>query len=147
MKKLIVLLILTMSLIANDIIVKESSCSVDITVKNIKNILKAKNLSTFAIINHHINAKSVDMKLNESKVIIFGNPKLGSGLMQQNMKVGLDLPMRILVYMDTDSKVKMAYRNGTWLESKHILRTSQKIKKMNRAMDKITRKAGTCIKE
>ncbi|MFT5659467.1 MAG: hypothetical protein ACI9TV_000083 [Sulfurimonas sp.] len=147
MKKLIVLLSLSMSLIANDIIVKESSCNVDTTVDNIKNIVRAKGLSVFAIINHHGNAKSVDMKLNESKMVIFGNPKLGTALMQQDMKVGLDLPIRILVYMDTDSKVKMAYRDGSWLENRHILNAPQKIKKMNMAMDKITTKAGTCIKD
>ena len=147
MKKIIVLLTLSMSLIANDIIVKESSCSVDTTVDNIKNIVRAKGLSVFAIINHHGNAKSVDMKLNESKMVIFGNPKLGTALMQQDMKVGLDLPIRILVYMDTDSKVKMAYRDGSWLENRHILNAPQKIKKMNMAMGKITTKAGTCTKD
>lgn len=146
-KKVLLTLAFGLSLFANDIIVKESACSVDETVEKIKNIVRAKGLSVFAIINHHGNAKSVDMKLNASKMVIFGNPRLGTALMQQDMKVGLDLPIRILVYKDTDSKVKMAYRDGSWLKNKHILNAPKKVKKLNKAMNMITTKAGTCIKD
>lgn len=147
MKGLLVVLMFSMSLMANDIIVKESSCSVDETVNKIKNIVRKKGLSVFAVINHHGNAKAVNMKLNESKMVIFGNPKLGTSLMQQDMLVGLDLPIRILVYIDTDSKVKMAYRDGSWLKNKHIIDAPKKLIKLNNAMEKITTKAGTCIKD
>ncbi|MEA2091200.1 MAG: DUF302 domain-containing protein, partial [Campylobacterota bacterium] len=105
MKKLILILGITASLLANNIIVKESSCSVDETVNNIKNIVKDRGLTFFALINHQGNAKFVDMKLNESKMIIFGSAKLGTPLMQQDMLVGLDLPIRVLVYRDSDGKV------------------------------------------
>jgi len=99
------------------------------------------------VINHHGNAKMVDMKLNESKMVVFGNPKLGTALMQQDMLVGLDLPLRVLVYKDTDGKVKMAYRDGSWLANKHILNIPKKIEKVNQGMDKITTKAGQCLKD
>ena len=147
MNKILAILALGTALLANDIIVKESSCSVNKTVKNIKNIVTKKGLSVFAIINHHGNAKMVDMKLNESKMVVFGNPKLGTRLMQQDMRVGLDLPLRILVYKDTDGKVKMAYRDGSWLATKHILNAPKKIEKVNKGMDKITTKAGLCKKD
>jgi len=146
-KKLLIILALGVSLLANDIIVKESNCSVDETVDNLKNIVRSKGLSIFAVINHQGNAKQVDMKLNESKMLIFGNPKLGTSLMQQDMKVGLDLPLRILVYVDNDSKVKMAYRDGSWLANKHILNAPKKLQKMNKAMENITTRAGQCKKD
>jgi len=146
-KKLLIILALGVSLLANDIIVKESNCSVDETVDNLKNIVRSKGLSIFAVINHQGNAKQVDMKLNESKMLIFGNPKLGTSLMQQDMKVGLDLPLRILVYVDSDSKVKMAYRDGSWLANKHILNAPKKLQKMNKAMENITTRAGQCKKD
>ena len=147
MKKLILALALVTGLFAdNGIIVKESSCSVDATINNLKNIVRGKGLSVFAVINHHGNAKAVGLKLNESKMLIFGNPKLGTALMQQDMLVGLDLPLRILVYKDTDGKVKMAYRDGSWLEGKHVLDAPKKIQKVNKAMNKMTTKAGTCKK-
>ena len=147
MQKLLIILACGISLMANDIIVKTSSCSVDATVSNLKTIMKEKGLTVFAVIDHHSNAKKVDMKLNESKVVIFGNAKLGTALMQEDIKVGLDLPLRVLVYKDSDGKVKMAYRNGTWLADEHTLNLPQKIQKVNKGMQNITNKAGQCIKD
>ncbi|MEO1938610.1 MAG: DUF302 domain-containing protein, partial [Sulfurimonas sp.] len=101
----------------------------------------------FAVINHSGNAKAVDMKLNEAKMIVFGNPRLGTALMQQDMTVGLDLPLRVLVYKDNDGKVKMAYRDGSWLDNKHIIDAPKKIQKVNKAMEMFTDKAGQCKKD
>ena len=147
MKKIVLLLALSLSLLANEIIVKNSCVSVDETARNIKNVVTKNGLHVFAIINHSGNAKMVDMKLNESKMIVFGNAKLGTALMQQDMKVGLDLPLRILVYKDTDGQVKMAYRDGSWLAARHILNAPQKEKKINKAMEMFTNKAGQCSKD
>ena len=147
MKKIGLILAMALSLMANDIIVKKSCTDVTTTANNIKNIVTTKGLSVFAIINHSGNAKMVDMKLNESKMVIFGNAKLGTGLMQQDMTVGLDLPLRILVFKDTDGEVKMAYRDGSWLASKHILNAPKKEKKINRAMAMFVNKAGQCSKD
>ena len=77
-------------------------------------------------------------------MMIFGNAKLGTALMQQDMKVGLDLPLRILAYRDTDSKVKMAYRDGSWLVKRHILNAPAKVIRVNKGMDKIITKARQC---
>ena len=147
MKKFLLFISLTLGLFANDIIVAKSCCDVTTTANNIKNIVTSKGLNVFAIINHSGNAKMVDMKLNESKMIIFGNAKLGTALMQQDMTVGLDLPLRILVYKDSDGEVKMAYRDGSWLSTKHILNAPKKVKKINRAMAMFVSKAGQCLKD
>jgi len=146
-KKILLVLLLSIAVQANNIIVKESHCSVNKTVQKLKHIIKKKGLKIFAVINHSGNAKMVNMKLNESKMIIFGNARLGTGLMQQDMTIGLDLPLRILVYKDSDSKVKMAYRDGSWLENKHILNAPKKVAKINKAMDKFTSKAGQCKRD
>ena len=145
--KIVLILGMALSLMANDIIVEKSCVDVSTTANNIKNIVSKKGLNVFAIINHSGNAKMVDMKLNESKMVIFGNAKLGTSLMQQDMTVGLDLPLRILVYTDTDGHVKMAYRDGSWLASKHIMDAPKKEAKINKAMDAFTTKAGQCKKD
>ncbi len=147
MKKITLILVMALSLLANDIIVKESCVDVSTTANNIKEIVTTKGLNIFALINHSGNAQMVDMKLNESKMVIFGNPRLGTALMQQDMTVGLDLPLRILVFKDTDGKVKMAYRDGSWLASKHILDAPKKEKKINKAMAMFVQKAGQCLKD
>ena len=147
MKLLLIIIAMTGSVFANDIIVKTSTCTVDETVTNLKHIIRNEGLGIFATINHSGNATMVDMKLNESKMVIFGNPRLGTALMQQDMTIGLDLPLRILVYKDGDEKVKMAYRDGTWLQNKHVINAPKKVAKVNNVMDKFTTEAGQCEKE
>lgn len=147
MKRFLLICATVLSLFANDIHVKESCLSVDNTLQNIKNIVNAKGLAVFATINHGGNAKMVNMELGESKMIIFGNAKLGTALMQQDMSTGLDLPLRVLVYKDSDGKVKMAYRDGSWLEDKHIINAPKKVARLNKAMENITTKAGQCLKD
>ena len=142
-KKLFLGLSLSLSLWANDIIIKDSSLSVDDTIEKIKFIVTQKGLTVFTIIDHRENAQKVDMPLNESKVIIFGNPKVGTLLMQEDMTVALDLPLRILVYRDAKDKVKIAYRDGSWIKSHHFLQEDNLVKKVDGAMNKITDKAGT----
>jgi len=71
-EKIILILAIALSLVANDIIVKKSCVDVRTTANNIKKIVSKKGLNVFAIINHSGNAKMVDMKLNESKMVIFG---------------------------------------------------------------------------
>ena len=147
MKKLMLILAFSLSLMANDIIVKTSSCSVDQTINNFKKIIKQRKLTFFALINHQGNADFVNMKMNESKLIIFGSAKIGTPLIQQDLLVGLDLPVKVLVYQDTDGKVKIAYRDGSWLKSKHVVNSPKLVNKLNKALDDMTTKAGQCKKD
>ncbi len=144
MKKILLVVALTFSVFANDIIVKNSCVSLDKTVHNIYDVVESKNLNIFAKINHSGNAKMVGMKLNKSIMVIFGNPKLGTKLMQQDMTVGLDLPLRILVYEDDKGQVKMAYRDGSWLADKHVLDAPKLTAKVNKGMEYFTTTAGSC---
>ena len=144
MKKILLVVALTFSVFANDIIVKNSCVSLDKTVYNIYDVVESKNLNIFAKINHSGNAKMVGMKLNKSIMVIFGNPKLGTKLMQQDMTVGLDLPLRILVYEDDKGQVKMAYRDGSWLADKHVLDAPKLTAKVNKGMEYFTTTAGSC---
>ena len=141
MEKFLAVLALGVAVFANDIIIKSSDYSVDKTIENIKNIVKAKGLSVFTVIDHKANAAGVNMALSESKVIIFGNPQVGTLLMQEDMRIALDLPLRILVYKDHEGQVKVAYRDGTWIKKHHYLKEENLIKKVNQGMKKISDKA------
>lgn len=146
MRKLILILLLVTGLLGSEIIIKSSDYSVDVTVERIKTIVTKKGLGVFAIVDHQKNAAEVDMKLGASKVIIFGNPKMGTAFMHQDIRAGLDLPLRVLVYEDNDAQVKIAYRNGTWLKDHHEIEAPELINKLNGALDKITTKAGAKTK-
>jgi len=140
-KYLLVLILLSSSVFANEIIIKSSKHSVNETINKIKTIVKKKGLGVFAIINHRGNAKSVGLTMRESKVIIFGNPKLGTEVMQENILAALDLPIRILVYEDVDGSVKIAYRDASWLKSLHGLKNNKTVAMIDHGLDKLTDKA------
>jgi len=142
MRKIILIMALGLSLFANDIIVKNSSNSVEATMNKLQNIVTKKGFTVFAVIDHQAGATKVRMKLAPSKEIIFGNPKMGTVLMQEKMEVGLDLPIRVLVFQDKELKTKIAYRDGAWLNSEHNLTKQKLINKMNFALDNITTEAG-----
>jgi uncharacterized protein (DUF302 family) len=135
MKKLLLLLVLGLSLHANDIIIKESALDVNQSVEKLKTVLIDKGFTVFAIIDHHQNAAEVNMPLPEAKVILFGNPKGGTVLMQEDIVAGLDLPLRVLVYQDNDSKIKVAYRNGTWLKEHYALKNDALIGKIDGGLE------------
>ena len=141
MKKLMLIIALSISVLANDIIVKESDYSVTKTIQNIKEIVTKKGLTVFSVINHQSNAKKAGLKMNEAKLIIFGNPKMGTNIMNNNIVSGLDLPLKILVYKDVDKKVKLAYRDGIWLKNEHNMKMDKLTTKMSNALNKITNKA------
>jgi len=141
-RKLLLLVALGLSLFANDIIVKDSSQTVERTIDKLQNIVGKKGFTVFAVVNHQKGADKVRMKMRPSEEIIFGNPKMGTVLMQENMLTGLDLPIRILVFQDKDLKTKIAYRDGTWLSREHNLTKKKLINKMNFVLDNITTEAG-----
>ena len=138
MRKLLLVLAVGASLFANDIIIKNSNKTVERTMDKLQNIIDKKGFTVFAVINHQKGADKVRMKMLPAEEIIFGNPKMGTVLMLENMQTGLDLPIRILVYQDKNLKTKIAYRDGTWLSNEHNLTKRKLINKMNFVLDNIT---------
>ena len=141
MKKIVLILAFAVSIFANDIIIKQSAYSVDETVKNIKNILDKNGVTIFGLVDHKANAKSVAMDMDEAKVIIFGNPKMGTKFMQENTLSALDLPLKVVVYKDKDKNVKVAYRDGSWLKDQYDLTNDKLTNKLSNILNKITDKA------
>jgi len=142
MKKiyLIITLLLTISLNANDIIIKKSDLSVNQTINKIKNIVEKKGLTVFTIIDHKKGASKVNMKLQDTKVIIFGSAKIGTLFMKDNILAGLDLPLRILVYKQ-NNKTHIAYHNPlNWADNLKLKSSYKVAKKVFNALDKITNK-------
>lgn len=87
----------------------KSQFSVDETVKRIETSLKEKNIQVFALFDHGQNAKDSGLELLPNKVIVFGSPKAGTLLMQQNPEVSIELPLKISVWQDNDGNVWTAF--------------------------------------
>ena len=74
-----------------------SEQSFDATEASLRKGLAARNLKLFAVVDHGSGAKSIDQDIGQSKLFIFGNPQVGTPLMIAESKLGLELPMKILI--------------------------------------------------
>ncbi|MDV7105557.1 DUF302 domain-containing protein [Vibrio sp. TH_r3] len=127
MKKLVSLSIIlsfaSFSLAASDGLVKyESDYSVKETADRFENIAKSKGLTVFTRIDHQQNASNVDLKLRPTEVIIFGNPNVGTPLMQCAQNVAIDLPQKVMVNEDENNKVWLTYNNPNYLMKRHDIK-------------------------
>lgn len=105
----------------NGIITKASNHSVHDTVEKLKEILLAKGVTLFAMIDHSGEAEKVGMKMPPTKLLIFGNPKGGSPLMLAAPSSAIDLPLKILVSQDASGKVWVSYNSPAYLKERHGL--------------------------
>ncbi len=105
----------------NGIINQPSRHSVDQTVEKLKGILQAKGVTLFALIDHSGEAEKVGMKMRPTKLLIFGNPKAGTPLMLAAPSSALDLPLKILVWEDSQGKVWLSYNSPKYLQERHGL--------------------------
>jgi uncharacterized protein (DUF302 family) len=105
----------------NGIVDVPSNQSVDETVARLKNILQSKGITLFALIDHSGEAKKVGMQMPPTKLLIFGNPKGGTPLMQAAPSIAIDLPLKILVWEDSQGKVWLSYNSPEYLKQRHGL--------------------------
>jgi uncharacterized protein (DUF302 family) len=105
----------------NGLIDVPSNRSVEETVARLKNILQAKAITLFALIDHSGEAEKVGMKMPPTKLLIFGNPKGGTPLMLADPSLAIDLPLKILVWEDGQGKVWLSYNNPEYLAERHGL--------------------------
>jgi uncharacterized protein (DUF302 family) len=105
----------------NGIITQPSNHSVDETVEKLKEILQAKGVTLFAMIDHSGEAEKVGMKMPPTKLLIFGNPKGGTPLMLAAPTSAIDLPLKILVSQDAAGKAWVSYNSSAYLKERHGL--------------------------
>jgi uncharacterized protein (DUF302 family)/uncharacterized membrane protein YidH (DUF202 family) len=103
----------------NGLITIPSSHSVDETVAKLQTILENKGVKLFALVDHSGEAKKAGLKMPNTKVLIFGNPKAGTSLMLAAPSAAIDLPLKILVAEDTGGQVTLTWNSPAWLEVRH----------------------------
>lgn len=95
--------------------------SVKVTIDRLEAALRESGVNVFARIDHAAGAASVGMQLRPTEVLIFGNPKAGTPLMQANQTIGLDLPLKVLAWEDAEGGVWVSYNDPVWLARRHGL--------------------------
>jgi len=124
------------------LIVKSSPYSVPETLDRLEAIFKKKGLTVFTRIDHAAGAARVNMDLAPTQVLIFGNPKLGTPLMQSQPEVAIALPLKAVAWQDKAGKVWLGYTKPSVMASRFgITDRPGIIKKMTGALNKLTNAA------
>ncbi len=122
----------------NRFIKKKSASSVQETIDKLEAILSEKEIAIFSKVNHFRNAKDIGLEMNESQVILFGNPKIGTLMMQKNIFVSLDLPLKIAVVQDDSGNVWVIYNSTKILTERYDFSDSAIIERVDTLLDNIT---------
>jgi uncharacterized protein (DUF302 family) len=105
----------------NGIVQRPSNHSVDETVKKLKGILQAKGLTLFALVDHSGEAEKVGMKMLPTKLLIFGSPKGGTPVMMATPSIAIDLPLKVLIWEDSQGRVWVSYNSPEYLAKRHAV--------------------------
>lgn len=119
--------LLTSLLFANDLKEVKSTLSVEQASTKLQKILQSKKVKIFAIFDHSKEAKNVNLALNETKVIVFGNPKVGTKLMQCEAKIALELPLKMLIYKNDKNETIVSYKSLKDISRKYDIKSCGKI--------------------
>ncbi len=95
--------------------------SVDQTVRNIAEALRAKGAKLFTVIDHGGEAGQVGLPLRPTKLLIFGSPREGTPLMVASPTIAIDLPLKILVWADDEGRTRISYNSAAYLQARHNL--------------------------
>jgi len=91
------------------------------TMNRLDTAVKAKGMTVFARINHAAGATAVGQPLRPTEVLICGNAKGGTPLMQSVQTIGIDLPLKALVWQDAGGDTWLSYNDPDWLAKRHGL--------------------------
>jgi uncharacterized protein (DUF302 family) len=91
------------------------------TMNRLETAVKAKGMTVFARIDHAAGATAAGLSLRPTEVLIFGNAKGGTPLMQSVQTIGIDLPLKALVWQDASGATWLSYNDPDWLAERHGL--------------------------
>ena len=106
---------------ADGLITMRSNYGPKDTMNRLEAEVKAKGLTVFARIDHAAGAAAVGLSLRPTEVLIFGNAKGGTPLMQSVQTIGIDLPLKALVWQDPSGTTWLSYNDPMWLAERHGL--------------------------
>ncbi|WP_416897320.1 MAG: DUF302 domain-containing protein [Minwuia sp.] len=118
---------------------KESAHGVYVTIDKFKAELEARGLTVFTDIDHSAGAARAGMELRPTRIVIFGNPELGTPLMQAAPSMAIDLPQKALAYRDDDGNVWLVYNDPDYLKTRHGLEGQDEVlERVKSALDAMT---------
>lgn len=101
--------------------------------------IEARKLTLFARVDHSAGAKKADKTLRPTEVFIFGNANGGTPLMECAQSMGIDLPLKMLVWQAADGSVMLGYNDPAWLAKRHGTACEQPVGNIAKALDGIAK--------
>lgn len=106
---------------AEGLITQESGYDVERTMNRLERAVRVAGFRVFARIDHARAADRVNIRLRPTELLIFGKPKVGSLLMDKGQTIGIDLPLKYLVWRDGDGKVQIGWNDPGYLTRRHSI--------------------------
>ena len=139
---LTILLSATLSYADSGIISVKSSHDVKTTADRLESTLKQKGMTVFIRIDHAQGAQKIGKELRPTELIIFGNPKVGTPLMECRQTVAIDLPQKALIWQDAQGQVWLSYNDPKYLVGRHeITGCDEVVKKIEGALGNFAKAA------
>ena len=128
----------------NGLVSVKSSHEVKTTADRLENALNQKGMTVFIRINHAEGAQKVGQKLRPTELVVFGNPKVGTPLMQCSQTTAIDLPQKALIWEDKEGTVWFSYNDPNYLVERHgITGCNEVVKKIEKALSNFAKAATT----
>jgi uncharacterized protein (DUF302 family) len=130
---------------AQGLVTIQSSYGPKDTMDRLEAEVKAKGMTVFARIDHAAGAAGMGLSLRPTELLIFGNAKGGTPLMQSVQTIGIDLPLKALVWQDASGKTWLSYNDPAWLAERHGLsgEAGAAVTMMTSALDAVAKAAAT----
>jgi uncharacterized protein (DUF302 family) len=91
------------------------------TMERLESAVIKRGLTIFARVDHAAGAAEVNLSLRPTDLLIFGNAKGGTPLMQASQTAGIDLPLKALVWQDGDGSTWLSYNDPAWIGDRHAV--------------------------
>lgn len=121
----------------------ESQFSVSETMARMEQVLKTMGIPVFAKFDHGKNAEEVGLKLLSNQVIVFGSPKVGTALMQENPSISIELPLKISIWEDKNGSVWATFPQMKQMAANYGIEDNPVIGKMQELLEKIVIKSAS----
>lgn len=138
LRVLFILGVSTLAMANEGMVQVQSNYSVEETATRMEAVLKQKGMTVFGRVNHSDAAHDVDIELRDTVLLMFGNPKVGSLLMQCQQSVAIDLPLKVLIWQDEQDMVWISYNRSSYLKNRHQIEGCEEVlSNMEKGLDSI----------
>ena len=132
---------LSITFAAEGLIAHQSTFTPKQTMDKFETLVKQKGLNVFARINHSTGAQKIGKQLPATELLIFGNPQGGTPLMECAQTIGIDLPLKVLVWQDQNNKVWLGYNDMSFIANRHDIKECPAVNKLQQALAGLVKQA------